>query len=334
MNAQAVTVVIPVHNGASTLARVIEPLKSELLQGDAILAVDDRSTDGSPDLLRELGVEVLTADGRPGAAGTRNKGGFAAATPWILFVDSDAVAPRGWRRKLAERMSDARAVQGVYHSKAPGNGAATFYKNYYYFHTFTRRIRSPYIKGCGTFFFAVRTEDFRRLGGFDENISGATIEDADFSERLWASGGRTILAPEIRVYHLREYTAGDFFRYEWNMMRAKALYLLRRDRDRGAPSVSVAGVGEMLPVLAGALFAWILITGAALSLAGIFPGIHLLLGGLAGLVICQIPFIYHCIRDGGFRGVRACLYLLPDLALVVPSVLFSMGSYAAGRKYL
>lgn len=334
MNSPAVTVVIPVHNGASTLARVIEPLQSELLDGDAILAVDDRSTDGSPDLLCRMGIKVITADGRPGAAGTRNKGGFAAATPWILFVDSDAVAPQGWRLKLAERMTGANAVQGVYHSEAPGNGAATFYKNYYYFHTFTRRIKSPFIKGCGTFFFAVRSEDFRRLGGFDENISGATIEDADFSERLWASGGRTVLAPEIRVYHLREYTTRDFFLYEWNMMRAKALYLLRRDRDRGAPSVSVAGVGEMLPVLAGALFAWVLISGAALSIAGISPGILLLLGGLAGLIICQIPFIYHCIRDGGFRGVRACLYLLPDLALVVPAVLFSMGSFAAGRKYL
>ncbi len=328
-----ITVVIPVHNGSRTLRSVIDPIRKELRSGDRILAVNDRSTDDSLEILASMGVAVMHSRGRPGAAGTRNTGGEEASTDWILFVDSDAVVPTGWRDMLEKRMGEAEAVQGVYGRKAPGSSPATFYKNYYYYHTFTRRIRSPYIKGCGTFFFAVRRDVFDALGGFDENISGATIEDADFSERLWARGGRILIAPEIEVYHLREYTVPELFRYEWVMMRAKALYIMRRDRSRGAPSISVAGFREMFPVLAGAVFAWVFMGGLILAASGVSAGPAMALAGLAAALSVQLPFMYHAVKDGGFRGALACLLIIPDLLMVIPASLHALLLYITGRRY-
>ncbi|MCD4706925.1 MAG: glycosyltransferase [Candidatus Sabulitectum sp.] len=329
----SITVVVPVHNNSSTLKRVIEPLKRELLPGDRILAVDDRSADNSRSLLGELEIEVVPSTGETGAAGTRNTGGFLAETGWILFVDADAVAPAGWREQLAERIADVQAVQAVYSRNAVGESAATFYKNYYYFHTFTRRIRGPYIKGCGTFFFAVKTDVFRELEGFDENIAGATIEDADFSERLWAKGGKIVIAPEIEIFHLREYTTAELFSYEWNMMRAKALYILRRDRSRGAPSISVAGFREMIPVLSGAVFSWIFIIGLLMWAAGSAQGMLIAAAGLAITAAGQASFKLHAIQDGGFRGLRACMFILPDLLLIVPATMAAVFTFLAGRRY-
>lgn len=312
---------------------MIPSVQRELGPDDTLLAVDDRSSDDSSGVLERLGVPTTVSTGKPGAAGTRNTGGMAALTDWILFLDSDAVPEPGWRSRLGGEMEKADAVQAVYGPEAPGKGAATFYKNYYYHHTFTRRIRGPYIKGCGTFFFAVRTRVFRELGGFDENIAGATIEDADFSERLWARGGRILIAPSIRVYHLREYSMREFFRYEWNMMRAKALYILRRNPERGAPSISVAGFSEMFPVLGGALFSWFAVVCGILWAAGVSRAMNWFFIGLAVSAGLQLPLCFYMTREGGFRGFRACLLVMPDLLLIVPASLSAVFSSIRGRRY-
>lgn len=329
----SVTVVIPVHDGASTLGRVVGAARECLLPGDRIIAVDDRSSDGSRELLDSLGVETVASAGGPGAACARNTGGRLADTDWLLFLDADAVPPAGWRGMLEERMEGTDAVQAVYGPDAPGRGAATFYKNFYYHYTFTRRIRGPRIKGCGTFFFAVSRARFAELDGFDENIRGATIEDADFSERLWAHGGRISIAPEIEVYHLREYDVPSLLAYEWRMMRAKALYIMRRGRGRGAPSISVAGLGEMLPVLAGAMLPWIAAAFAALFALGAGWGLHAAAGSLAAMIAVQIPFLAGMTRAGGLRGFRAGFLLWPDLALIAPASLAAAAAALAGRRY-
>lgn len=327
------TVVVPVHNNFPTLKRVIDPIKSELCSGDRLVAVNDRSSDDSCVLLGELGVDVVISSGKPGAAGTRNTGGFLAESDWILFVDADAVVPGGWRSLLENRSGNVQAVQAVYSRNAAGKSAATFYKNYYYFHTFTRRISGPYIKGCGTFFFAVKSDVFRELGGFDENIAGATIEDADFAERLWAGGGKIVIAPEIEIFHLREYSSVELFRYEWNMMKAKALYILRRDRSTGAPSISVAGFREMIPVLSGAVFSWVFILGLVLLASGVSQGLIIAAAGLLITVAGQSAFKYYAIRDGGFRGLRACCFILPDLLLIAPASIAAVFAFISGRRY-
>ncbi len=329
----SLTVVIPFRNSAGTLEQVVVPVLDELREGDRVLPVDDRSDDSSVEVLRRLGLPAVESERRPGAAGARNMGGFAASTEWILFLDSDAVPPVGWREALETAMAGGDAVQAVYGPSAPGDGAATFYKNYYYHHTFTRRIRGPYIKGCGTFFFAVDRRVFEELGGFDENITGATIEDADFSERLWARGGRIVIAPAIQVYHLRRYTLGEFFRYEWNMMRAKALYILRRGGGRGAPSVSMAGFSEMLPVTVGAVLSWVavLLWGAAVAgvpRAAVFGTVAMAIA-LAG----QFPLWFRMVCAGGLRGVRAGFLILPDLMLILPACASAVVSAMAGRRY-
>ena len=82
--------VVPVHNGAPTLARALDAI---IAQRDGrpmeILAVDDRSTDGSATILARYaarGVTVLVGPGR-GAAAAINLGVRRAGTPscarWI-----------------------------------------------------------------------------------------------------------------------------------------------------------------------------------------------------------------------------------------------------------
>jgi glycosyltransferase involved in cell wall biosynthesis len=327
-----VSAVIPVHDSSSTLGAVLASVSAELMPCDEVILVDDRSRVPSDGIAAAYGMTLARSDRPPGAAGTRNSGAARASGDWILFIDSDAVPPQGWRRMLAEDFPRADAVQAIYSRRAPGRGPSTFYKNYYYHYTFTRRIRSPWVPGCGTFFFAIRRSLFEELGGFDERIQGATVEDADLAARLVGRGGRILMDRRIEVFHLREYTLRTLLRYDWRMMVAKTRYILRRDRRHGRITFSLGGVPEMSSVAAGSLAVWLVPAGLAASL--IAPaGLFVAAAGAALLAATQAPFWAACIREGGGRGAAAAAVSIPDLLLILPAAAAGVLGSLLGRRY-
>lgn len=333
-NDRSISVVIPVHNSEKTLEAVLMPLLDELRIGDELIVVDDRSEDRSSEIALRLGAVVISSSGSPGAAGARNTGAQAAAGEWVLFVDSDSVAPSGWRSKLQQRIGqDPGAVQATYSPVAAGSKAATFYKNFYYYYTFTRRISSDHITGCGTFFFAVRRAVFLELEGFDDRIPGATVEDADFAARLVGAGDSILMATEIEVYHLREYTFTELMRYEWRMMKSKVLYLLRRGSGHAVPSVSMATPLEMLSVISGAVSIWLIPAGLVAYAAGCLWGIWLSIAGFSILTAGHTGFWFASVREAGMRGFIASLMTFPDLILIIPAMLSGVLMHITGRKY-
>jgi len=103
------TVILPVFNNIDFIDRAVESVWKQTLPSDRIelIAVDDGSTDGSLDRLRELAInspvsmEVLTHPGRNnrGVAPTRNLGFQHARGEFIALLDADD-------RYLPERLSD------------------------------------------------------------------------------------------------------------------------------------------------------------------------------------------------------------------------------------
>ena len=331
--AQAVSVVIPCRDSAETLGRVLEAIGAGLLEGDELFVVDDGSTDETPRIASSGGATVVPNDHAGGAAGARNAGAARSGNPILLFVDSDAVVRPGWRAALDHWLGEGRAeaVQAVYAEEAPGTSASTFYKNFYYHYTFTRRIRNRWLNGCGTFFFAVRASAFRAIGGFDEMVRGASIEDADISARLTASGARIRLVPEVEVLHLRTYRLAELLRYDWRMVGAKTRYLLRNLRDNSRASLSMARPGELTAVSIGSGSIWALPVLALLHrpLTSI-PA----LAAAAVLLGSQAAFWWSMVRSGGTRGLGACLVSLLDLTLMMPAALTAAFSYLLlGRRY-
>ncbi|WP_406372315.1 glycosyltransferase family 2 protein [Streptomyces sp. NBC_00647] len=90
--------------GYDDAAHVTDAVRSALAQGAAVrevIAVDDRSTDGSAALLDALaaGEPRLTVIHRPansgGCGSPRNDGIDAATAPYVMFLDSDDVLPPG-----------------------------------------------------------------------------------------------------------------------------------------------------------------------------------------------------------------------------------------------
>jgi N-acetylglucosaminyl-diphospho-decaprenol L-rhamnosyltransferase len=90
--ADRLSVVLLTHD----CAHRIRPILSRLLRlGVRVIAVDNASTDGTPDVLRQYpGIDVVPLRRNIGAAG-RNEGARRAWTPYVAFCDDDGWYERG-----------------------------------------------------------------------------------------------------------------------------------------------------------------------------------------------------------------------------------------------
>jgi glycosyltransferase involved in cell wall biosynthesis len=92
-----VTVVIPVHNGASTIAAAIHSALRQTRQPTEIIVVDDASTDATVTMVERtmssstIPVRLLSATTNQGPSIARNLGWDAASGDLIAFLDADDV---------------------------------------------------------------------------------------------------------------------------------------------------------------------------------------------------------------------------------------------------
>lgn len=96
------SVVIPAHDAARTIPRVLEALRAQDPAPNEVIVVDDESTDGTGDLARAAGATVLEANGLHSAGGSRNLGWEAATGDVVVFCDSDVVPDPDWSRALEQ----------------------------------------------------------------------------------------------------------------------------------------------------------------------------------------------------------------------------------------
>lgn len=93
MRPEPVSVLMPVRDGASHVARALADLVAGMGPDDELLALDDGSTDSTPQILtewasRDARVRVITTDG-VGLVGALNLGIREATHGWIARADAD-----------------------------------------------------------------------------------------------------------------------------------------------------------------------------------------------------------------------------------------------------
>lgn len=84
-----VSVVIPAHNAAATVARAIISTQAQTPAPDEFLLVDDASSDDTAAIAESLGARVIRLPVRAGAGAARNAGIAAATGQLIAFQDAD-----------------------------------------------------------------------------------------------------------------------------------------------------------------------------------------------------------------------------------------------------
>ena len=88
-----ISVIVPVHNGGEKFRRCLESLKKTLPLPAEIIIVADGDTDGSWQLAKAVGLQVLRFPSCGGPARARNFGAHKAQGEILFFVDADVTIP-------------------------------------------------------------------------------------------------------------------------------------------------------------------------------------------------------------------------------------------------
>jgi FkbM family methyltransferase len=195
------TVIIPVHNGATTLA---DQLRALTRQADAppfeVAVVLNRCTDASKvvaeSFATELQLRIVVADDHPSASYARNAGAAHSACPNLLFCDADDEVGEHWvaamLRPLEQGVADFVGGCPIVDRVGLPDWA---YQRFY------RVIDGPHLVPYGSIGFPSSASVgfvrrvFEHVGGFDESFAGAGYEDVEVAYRLFRAGYRVGLAP-------------------------------------------------------------------------------------------------------------------------------------------
>ena len=197
-----VSVIVPVHDGAATIATCLEALCAldYPRHEHEIIVVDNRSSDATAAIAGRYPVRVVHEHGVQSSYAARNRGVLAACGTVLAFTDADCVPERGWLRALVAPLA-AADVAGV--AGAIEAFAATSTVERYQARRAIRAERAfahPVLPFAQTANAAYPRDLVVALGGFDARIPFGG--DLDFSWRLQRRTGRRLAyAPDALVRH-------------------------------------------------------------------------------------------------------------------------------------
>ena len=207
------SLVIPALNEGAHLRRTVESALATAPAATEIIVIDDGSSDGCADFLRQGHwpvrlLEPKAAGSRLGASAARNRGGRVAHGSVLVFLDAHVELPPGWAERLQQVLrnpSVGAAAPAISVLGAPANkGFGLRWRDPALgIEWLPARTSTPYAApllpgAC----FALRREVFRASGGFDEGLIRWGCEDAELSLRLWSAGYELCLVPDVEVAHL------------------------------------------------------------------------------------------------------------------------------------
>jgi glycosyltransferase involved in cell wall biosynthesis len=225
-----VSVVIPVYNGAGTVARAAGSVLGQSLREIELVVVDDGSTDATPDVLAEIRDPRLRVlrQANGGRSRARNAAIRAARAPYVAMLDADDVA---YPERLARQAAflDGRpdvALCGTWAYRIEPDGSR---------HEWRQPVAADAIRRAmlrsNCFIHSTimaRKRVLEEFGGYDESLDFS--EDYDLFLRI-AARYATANLPET----LGAYQAPSGARYrlkeQWHKTRVK----WRAIRDYGYP---------------------------------------------------------------------------------------------------
>jgi GT2 family glycosyltransferase len=238
-----VSVVVVTWNERERIARLFPSLLAELQPGDELIVSDNGSSDGTPELVRELAPEAIVVEnganlGFPGAC---NTGAAVATGDLLVLLNPDTVVAPGWaegiRRPLAERrgwacwqalvtMDGGRRVNsdgGVVHFTGiawaghmgdPIDVAGT------------EPAEVGFASGAC---LALELGTWRRIGGMPAHFF-LYCDDVDISMTLRLEGGRIGIEPSARVDHEYEFSRRGV---KWRMLERNRWATVLRNYPAG-----------------------------------------------------------------------------------------------------
>lgn len=199
-----VTVIVPAYNEAASIADTVRSLQAQTARPARIVVVDDCSADGTGDIARRLGVEVMTPPANTGSkAGAQNFALATVTTGYVMAVDGDTVLASDAIELVASAMAGDPNTAAVCGYVIPQRVRTLWergrYVEYLYSFSFAKQVqdfyRRPLISsGC---FSLYNTEILKSVGGWDTRT---VTEDMDLTWTFYEQGRAVRFVPEAVSY--------------------------------------------------------------------------------------------------------------------------------------
>ena len=214
------TIIIPNYNGLSFMEPCFESLKEQTVRDFKVLVVDNGSTDGSVEWLKEHRVPSIFLKENTGFSGAVNTGIRAADTPDVLLLNNDTRVEPGFVAAMERAMDQSPKIFSVssrmiqmYHPELLDDAGDMYSILGWAYQRGVGRSVNLYQKSCRVFSACAGAAIYRRavfdeIGLFDE-LHFAYLEDIDVGWRAKLYGYDNVYCPDAAVYHVGSGTSGS-----------------------------------------------------------------------------------------------------------------------------
>lgn len=241
------TVVIPNYNGIKYIQACLESLYGGTTKELAVIVVDNASTDGSMELVRERfpQVRLIVNEQNTGFCHAVNQGIRASATPYVILLNNDTRADLSFVHEL-EKVMDSDQDKKIFSASAKlvslydrdkTDDAGDYYCALGWAYA-RGKGKSPdrYTQDCDIFAACAGAAIYRRelleedqVGLFDEEHF-AYFEDIDIGYRAKIYGYRNRFAANSIVYHAGSATSGSRYNaFKTRLASRNSIYMIYKN---------------------------------------------------------------------------------------------------------
>ena len=250
-----VTIIIPNYNGLAFMEPCMKALDHQNFKDFSILVVDNGSTDGSVEWLKEHGIPAVFLKTNTGFSGAVNVGIKKAATPYVILLNNDTKADPDYVGELVRAMEaspkifsvSSRMIQ-MYHPDLMDD-AGDMYSILGW--AYQRGVGQPlerYDKPFKVFSACAgaaiyRRQVFEEIGYFDE-MHFAYLEDIDVGYRAKLYGYDNVYCPTARIFHVGSGTSGSKYNsFKVKLAARNNVYLNYKNMPAGQLLLNALPIG-------------------------------------------------------------------------------------------
>lgn len=213
--------VIPTLNAGKNFQKLLQQINSQTLQTKKLI-VDSESSDGTPELAKKFGFDVLSIQRKNFNHGATRQLALEKLLPLdvIIFLTQDIfLKDETTLAKLVQIFNEDSAVGLSYGRQLPHENAtleAQILRAFNYpaesqLRDFdSRKILGMKAAMASNSFAAYRVETLQKIGGFPTNV--ILCEDMYIAAKMLLSGYKTFYNAFAQVYHSHNYTAAQEFK--------------------------------------------------------------------------------------------------------------------------
>ncbi len=230
------SIIVLNYNNKNVILKCINTLlKFNEIYNYKIIIVDNGSTDGSYELLKETYTDseiLLIQNDKNGCSSGRNLGASKVTGEYILFLDSDQwVTNKYWLQpyeniiKLYPEFGLIGWAAGFFNRNNRAYHVVDSFPYRYMPSNMLCRYDIGYLGSGG---MIVKTSDFRKVDGFDLYYDPTCYEDTDFSLKIRNSNKELYYCPYLGIIHLPHQTTKSGTKAHSELTKKKQEYFTKK----------------------------------------------------------------------------------------------------------